>query len=65
VTSPPTRRGAVLRLAALAALLLVAGALPWLTAGPLPARPIAVPLLAAGVLAAAATVLQASRASRP
>jgi len=55
----------VLRLAALAALLLVAGALPWLTAGPLPARPIALPLLAAGVLAAAATVLQASRASRP
>jgi hypothetical protein len=55
----------VLRLAALAALLLVAGALPWLTAGPLPARLIALPLLAAGVLAAAATVLQASRASRP
>ncbi len=50
------RRRAVLRLGLLAGVLLLAGGLPWVTAGPLPARLIALPLLVAGLLVAAVTV---------
>jgi hypothetical protein len=55
VTTVRVGRHAVLRLGALTALLLLAGALPWLTAGPLPTRLIALPLLLTGALMAVAT----------
>ena len=50
------RRRATVRLAVLAAVLLLAGLLPWLTAGPAAARLVALPLLLAGVLVAVAAV---------
>jgi hypothetical protein len=56
VATTRVRRTASVRLGILAALLLLAGALPWATAGPLPTRLIAAPLLLAGVLMAIATV---------
>ena len=59
------RRRAVLRLGALAAALLVAGLLPWLTAGPLPARLLGLPLLVAGALVATATARVRPAAARP
>jgi len=43
----------VLRLAALAGLLVLAGALPWITWGPLATRLVALPLLLVGALMAA------------
>jgi hypothetical protein len=55
VTTVRAGRRAVLRLGALTALFLLAGMLPWLTAGPLPTRLIALPLLLAGALMAVAT----------
>lgn len=59
------RRRAVVRLGVLAAALLVAGLLPWVTAGPLPARLIALPLLLVGVLVAVAAVRIRSVLPRP
>jgi hypothetical protein len=50
------RRRAMWRLGVLAAALLVAGGLPWVTAGPLAARLIALPLLLAGVLVSVVAV---------
>ena len=44
------RRRATVRLGVLAAVLLLAGLLPWVTAGPLSARLVALPLLLAGAL---------------
>ena len=55
MTPTRARRAATLRLGALTALLLLAGALPWLSAGPLSTRLIALPLLATGALMAVAT----------
>lgn len=51
-TRAAARRQITIRLGLLAAVMLVAGGLPWVTAGPLAARLIAVPLLLAGLLAA-------------
>jgi len=66
VTTTRARRAATLRLGALTALLLLAGALPWLSAGPLSTRLIALPLLATGALMAVATArLQATPLRRP
>jgi hypothetical protein len=48
-------RRATVRLGVLAAVLLLAGLLPWVTAGPLPARLVALPLLLAGALVAVLT----------
>ncbi len=56
MTSVSVRPRAALRLGTLAALLLCAGALPWITAGPLATRLIALPLLLTGALMAVATV---------
>jgi len=53
VTSPLVSRRGVLRLAALAGLLVLAGALPWITWGPLATRLVALPLLLVGALMAA------------
>ena len=50
------RRRAVVRLGVLAAALLLAGLLPWVTMGPLPARLLALPLLLTGVLVAIVAV---------
>jgi hypothetical protein len=45
----------MLRLGVLAGMLLLAGALPWITGGPQAVRLIAVPLLVTGVMMGAAT----------
>jgi hypothetical protein len=61
-TGPVTRcesvrlRRATLRLSVLAAVLLLAGLLPWLTDGPLPVRLVALPLLLTGAGVAAVAV---------
>jgi len=66
VTTTSAGRAATIRLGALTALLLLAGALPWIGAGPLSTRLIALPLLATGVLMAVATVrLRATPVHRP
>ena len=66
MTTTRARRAATLRLGALTALLLLAGALPWLSAGALSARLIALPLLATGALTAVATVrLRGTSLRRP
>jgi hypothetical protein len=66
VTTKQERRSAAVALGLLAAALLVAGALPWVTAGPLPARLIALPLLLLGGLAGvAAARLPAGRFLHP
>jgi hypothetical protein len=60
-TSPRTTRGPLFVLGALAALLIAAGALPWLTGGTGLARAFGTPLAAVGLVAAFAVL----RAVRP
>ena len=55
----------MVRLGVLAAALLVAGLLPWVTAGPLPARLVALPLLLAGALVAVVAVRVRSVVPQP
>ena len=59
------RRRAVVRLGVLAAALLLAGLLPWVTMGPLPARLLALPLLLTGVLVTIVAVRVRSVLPRP
>ena len=59
------RRRAVVRLGVLAAALLVAGLLPWVTMGPLPVRLVALPLLLAGALVAVVAVRVRTVLARP
>lgn len=54
-----------IRLVALAAVLVVAGALPWLTGGPTAARLLGLPFILLGVLAAYATTRITQLAQRP
>lgn len=51
---PHLRRRAIARVGLMAALLVVAGVLPWVSGGPLSVRLLALPLLAAGVFLGAA-----------
>lgn len=61
MTSDAPTRGPVLMLAALAALLVAAGVLPWVAGGSAAARGFAAPLLLVGLFAAYVTF----RATRP